>query len=417
MISHRTVECLDCQTPNTLDSAFCRRCGKTLDPAALATAREQNRELVKAGVKALSEGRLSEAILVAQSAIAADERCIEAWMLMGEARERDRDYPSALGAYEQVLTLDPDSALTPIKIENLQQLISRDSLTVPPAPRKIALLGAVATTLLVGTAGAAIAMWPSRNADKQTPVATTKPQVQVASNGFPEGVEATLGKPTTNPTTSQAPAEQAPDATKKPATEDTPSTKAETKPDLPDPARPTTRPTSHGDDGNSPLAPPPLRVDPDKTLSATTRPTPSVGVETSTVDEDPATRPAPRVKEPTPPEKTGRPPVYDIRPSKGTNSVGGSQPLSKTEDPFRQAQEAFISGRIETAIGLYQKSLAAGGPAGRIYQRLGQCYERLGRKADAIQSYEQAIANYERAGGNSAALAACKQAVQVLRGS
>ncbi|MBL8049153.1 MAG: tetratricopeptide repeat protein [Chthonomonas sp.] len=420
--AHRIVHCVHCDLGNTLDSAFCRKCGQPLDPKAIEAAKERNRDLVKEGMKAVAEGRLAEGVLVAQSALEVDENCIEAWALLGEARERDRDYPAALTAYTKLAELDPASTVYPIKIEHLNLLLSQESLSVPSKGpnRAAAALTAVAATLIVGSAGIGLA-WIQENRQEQPKTTTT----QVASNQTrpttTEGIDASLGQPTAQPA-----AKPQPDVAQPAATTDTtpdPRRNPETATRINAGTRPNSLPTGRGDSRDSGFEPitPDVRIEP-STPIANSRPNPgpSVNIQSGTVDEDPSTGPAPKANT-EPVKKPTRPPVYEIKPSANQRpTMGGSQPIKTNStpgtDPFKQAQEAFIAGRYESAVGLYQRALAAGGPAGRIYQRLGQCYERIGRKVDAIESYEKAISIFEASGGNSAALSACKQAVQVLRG-
>lgn len=419
--AHRIVNCAHCDRGNTLDSAFCRKCGQPLDPAALEAARERNRDLVKEGMKAVAEGRLAEGVLVAQSALEADDSCVEAWALLAEARERDRDYPSALTAYTKLAELDPSSTVYPIKIEHLNLILAQESLAAAtPAPnRRIAMLGAVAAALFVGATGIGLAYVQQESEPRPKPTATQTASLDAGSTKFEQGagVETSLG---TN--VSQQPATQSSEPVAKPETSNTPDPRRPAVEPSPAGSRPSTLPSGrqNSDEGFSPLSPN-VKIEPSPTMASNSNPEPKVRVDSDTVDEDPSTGPAPKSDRVAPEKNPSRPPVYDIQPSKNNKpTLGGSQPIKNTtpgKDTFSQAQDAFIAGRYESALALYQKALGAGGPAGRIYQRIGQCNERLGRKVDAIEAYEKAINIFESSGGNSAALSACKQAVQVLRGS
>lgn len=419
--AHRIVNCAHCDRGNTLDSAFCRKCGQPLDPIALETARERNRDLVKEGMKAVAEGRLAEGVLVAQSALEVDDSCVEAWALLAEARERDRDYPSALTAYTKLAELDPTSTVYPIKIEHLNLLLAQESLaTVAPTPnRRIATLGAVAAALFVGATGIGVAyvQQQSEPTTKATPTQTASLTNPTAKFENGAGVETSLGK-----TVEQGNSNQSPDLTTqtadKPQTSNTPDVRRTPVAPTNFGSRPGSLPSARPgeDEGFKPISPD-VRIEP----SPAPGPEPKVRVNSDTVDEDPSTGPAPKSDNVAPEKKPNRPPVYDIQPSKNNKpTLGGSQPIKDStsgKDTFSQAQDAFIAGRYESALSLYHKALGSGGPAGRIYQRIGQCNERLGRKVDAIEAYEKAISIFEGSGGSSAALSACKQAVQVLRGS
>jgi len=440
----RQVACRGCETLNTLDSKFCKNCGTQLHEDDRNSALEQNRLFVQEGFKALNESRIQEAVLIAKNAIEHHSDCVEGYSLLGEARERDHDFPAALAAYEKALELEPTSSVHKLKIENLKQLIATDTLTVRRAPTKrFAVLAAASSVVVVACVGSAIAlsMKDSFNAKSQTgmgtgdtnkvPVtATPQPGDQQQK---PEG-EGQPQAPTTDPkTATQKPADQPKDQPDDSADESdnsaaTPNPR--NKPVLPPATRRHTasNPSDFAPaqvnipDGGIPVLPNPGKtgrptVDDDPAPDSGTQTTPPVQQGKPTNPTNPTNSTTPNVK---PDPKKGRKPIVQITPSKndGGGNSGGGETGGGHESILKNAQQAFIAGQYESAVSLYQRAVSSGAPAGRCYQRMGMAYERLGRKADAISSYQRAISSYEASGSSAGhdAAEACRRAIEALRG-
>ncbi|MEZ5418325.1 MAG: protein kinase [Vicinamibacterales bacterium] len=63
---------------------------------------------------------------------------------------------------------------------------------------------------------------------------------------------------------------------------------------------------------------------------------------------------------------------------------------------YARAQELQVAGRVEEAIGQYQKTLELDPELGRAYSGLAAQYSNLGRTADADANYQQALARLDR---------------------
>ena len=66
------VSCKQCGTTNSLDSAFCRRCGAGLVAEDIDTARAKVAQLLEDGSSAYNAGRIDEAYEISETALAAD---------------------------------------------------------------------------------------------------------------------------------------------------------------------------------------------------------------------------------------------------------------------------------------------------------------------------------------------------------
>ena len=65
--------------------------------------------------------------------------------------------------------------------------------------------------------------------------------------------------------------------------------------------------------------------------------------------------------------------------------------FSKPEDVFIMANELYIDGRFEEAIGLYEKILDSGYHSAELYYNLGNASYRSNKIPDAILNYERAL--------------------------
>ena len=63
------IACKQCQTPNGLDSKFCKNCGQPLSDDAIRNATGKHDQMVKEGYALFNAGLTNEALLVAQAAV------------------------------------------------------------------------------------------------------------------------------------------------------------------------------------------------------------------------------------------------------------------------------------------------------------------------------------------------------------
>lgn len=421
----RQVACRGCETLNSLDSKFCKNCGQELHADDRQSALEQNRLFVQEGFKALNESRVQEAILIAKNAIEHDSTCVEGYSLLGESRERDHDFPSALSAYEKCVELEPTSSVHKLKIEHLKNLIAADTLYVRQAPTKrLATVAGLSAFALVACVGSAIAL------SLRDPLAD-KPQTGMGQQDL---VSKAPEQPTDKPSLEQKPTpEQAkPEEQKQPEqAQEQPQPQPEPERAARQPKLPPARPANN--DGGDATGFTPVRPnvipegasaqlpDPRNTTANPTRPKIDEDPEPVNTTTTPPVKPNPTGTAAVKPDKP-RTSIVQITPSKGSTNNGGgtSTPAGGggVEALTRSAQQAFISGHYEEAISLYQRALGAGAPTGRTHQRIAMAYERLGRKADAISAYQRAISAYEGSDSGSAkdAADACRRAVEALRG-
>ncbi|MCE9558555.1 MAG: tetratricopeptide repeat protein [Armatimonadetes bacterium] len=408
--THRTLQCRSCEATHTLDSKFCRACGQAFAPEDIEEAKEKNLELVQAGMKSLTEGRVAEAILVAQSALSADPSSIEAWALLGESREKNGDYPAALVAFRKLVEIDPNSPIYPIKVQHLEDLIDAETLAVvKPANRKVALMGGIAATALVACVGSLIAL----AMQKQTPAPETgKPDLLASNQSNPAANQSPIILQTNQP---QATPQTQPGVESERKIEPTakPDETVNRKPILPEgkTSNQLPRPDTEGD--YSPINPN-VKVEPAPQPVMNTTTSSPTRVAGGTVDEDPSGGVATAPPKNEPKVKPIRPPVYDIKVTSG-HSSGATSGGTPAKSSFKLGQDAFLAGNMTDAAAYFEQARNGSASQGKTNQRLGQCYERLGRKADAVQAYERAIAAYQKEGGNDAALESCRRALAVLR--
>src|SRR5688500_14305696 len=99
------VACIQCQSVNSLDGVFCKKCGTALPEAELEAARTKLAELTKEGYNIFNENRIEEASMVAESALLSDPGSIQALTLKGMCLERLGSTAEALEYFERVVEL------------------------------------------------------------------------------------------------------------------------------------------------------------------------------------------------------------------------------------------------------------------------------------------------------------------------
>jgi len=425
------VSCKHCATFNNLDSDFCRRCGTPLPDDDRKEAQLKLDVLIGEGVKALGEGRIEEALAVAESATMANPASISAWALKSDCHARRGEIAEALECAERLVELNPDSELDKIKRNQLRSALV-SSLRISAMPdRRAAIVGACAAFVLVLFLGAAAAMFRNSK-DSSGQVADnrlTNESGQNPGNGFyPNGAGdvpvQSQDKSSQNAVKTQT------DATDVPAvTNDVTSRKPSVVnfgtglPSVPEGMLPrpdgsaaeiNIRPVSPDVKGSVPVNPPisggtAKGEDPDPNPTST----PS---SSDTVAASPPKEGAGFIEINV---RQGRNPRINNSGSDSTQtSIGGIEALVKT------GTQQFQLNNYSGAAGTYERALKLGGSPAILNQRLGQSYEHLGRTSDAALAYQRAVAagqadlafgrgNKER---TQSIVDSCRQALKALPG-
>ncbi|MBX3112409.1 MAG: tetratricopeptide repeat protein [Fimbriimonadaceae bacterium] len=400
-----TIECEACKTTNTLDSKFCRQCGQPMPEGAVDAAREEMLALVGDGRRLLADGRVPEALMIAESALEFDHDLIEGLALYGDCRERQERFSEAVESYERILELRPDSPLDRIRLGHLRKLALQKEIQVaePRNKRQVLYLsGAVALVLV--SVGIALTL-------PNNPPKTGDDQEQLLVSNADSGI---------NAFETQAPVPDAPgpDArkaadTQAPRTEDQPLANYNV-------GTPTPSGVGAGSRALSFPNVPPLSVNPGPGFDPTRI---AINPTTPPNTSAPATAPAESAKTPEPPAEPPRkapPAVVEITASPGgTNQVN---PEVAVTNMIRVARDLYLQGKFDRAADAYQKALKLGADKGSTNQRLAQCYEKLRKNEDAVAAYRRAIEAFEAQlkkepdQRTERALAACKKALSILGG-
>lgn len=408
------VSCKQCNTLNSLDSAFCKKCGVTLDANEIAIANEKLTAMIADGNKLFAEGRTEDALMVADTAINSNPTSAVAVSLKGMCLERKGQLAEALECFERVVELQPDSTLDKLKVNDLKNLLAVEKFEVTRTPdSRMAVMSAVAATVLVVTCGAIFAK-ANASGDKPMVVAQNDP----VNRTFGEVME------------KQAPIDQQQKMTNG----------AQANPEL---QNPTAGGIQNPMPDNSGRTREPLNLGGGR-YNGVSLPQPEEGVgpviinpddipqrNTNTQPTGPTTQPSGPGKgedpEPiidTPPTKQDPPKndpgIIEIEVSKGSpnRNNGGSSEISGGNGRtalLATARSQMSQGNYSAAATTYERALRSGADQGSTNQRLGQCYAQLGRNGDAVSAYSRAAAAFEKS-GNTQGAEACKQAIKVLGG-
>lgn len=397
------VACPKCVVNNTLDSAFCKKCGAVLPVAVIEEEQEKLKEIVTKGMDSYQAGNLDEALAIADHSIITNPSYGEAYALKGLIHERRGEYAEALDCYETVVALNPDSTIDKIKLNQLRNAFAQRQAGEPKTDRKGAAILALGVTGFVAACGViayGVILNSKETKDVQNtnlpiqsrPLNTTNPGVNTAQNQFQQRDP---NKP--NQTSDPGDVGALHSNDNNPATDSGPKTSSRTRydsgrggdfgplvidPPVSNGQIGSTLPNvsngggNNGNDGNKkPDAHKPIPEDPPVTQNGG-----GTGTTVASNDQDHGT--------------------YMITPSTNNGGNGTSR---------NNGSEGSNSGATSNT--------------GRMYQRQGQGFVRSGKTGQAREAYQKAIDAYEKEissgkGDKEAAQAglnSCKQALKNLK--
>lgn len=404
------LNCDSCQEENTLDSAFCSKCGSELDKVELEKLIKENDQLVSDGQELLSKGRRDEALLIAESVLEIQPDSAGAWSLMGDCQEKAGQYYDAIAAYEQVVHHKPDSKLDQVRLEHLQSMVSQEEdLAIRPRNKKVALFTIIAGTLLLSSIGAAFFMSANQNQVATNTPEQTKDPNNITTFDIPVTPVPTQDNSVTNPNTDNQAVEpqNGGGVLRNPQGNQPLSSRYQSGSVNPnwnggevqplDPGVPVDIIPSPGTDQNNAVQP---NTNQNSTNQDTTTPSP--------VQDEP--------------EDQGEIDISVIRPS-STGGAGADPVVNEADLLIKEARAYSSRGHHDKAAQSYEAALRKGASAGATNQRLAECYKRLGRRNDAINAYRRSIVAYDRmiSSGNDSprirmALDECNKAIASLGG-
>ncbi len=373
--------CKHCSTPNSLDSTFCKKCGTAVPADQRREATLQLDKLVDEGLAALNEGRTSEALAIAGSAIATDPTHLGALHLKSAAHERRGEIADALESADRIVELNPDSELDRIKRNGLRNSLLNVSAPTQP-DRRVAFAAAAAAMVLVACAGVLVARRPA----PAPAVASNSPAAPVMDPPVSSPPQQAGNVPVVSPPATGTGNVASLGGTPERATGGTESR------DAGSPATAYTGtglpPASGASDLGGPIDPgsqislPPAK--PTLTTVTTNVPKPSMKS-----GGDPSPTALPQTG-----ETKDDPGQIEIQVSRGSRRMGGGTMIPDTHTNgatayARVGTERFELGDYSGAAANLEKAVASGGDAVELNRRLAQAYSRLGRNSEAAAAYER----------------------------
>jgi tetratricopeptide (TPR) repeat protein len=419
------IACPNCSTQNTLDSLFCRRCGAGFSEDLLKEEQAKLEASVAKGMDLLHDGEVSEAFVIAEASILTNPAYPLGYALKGMAHEKRGELAQALDCYETVVSLNPDSAIDRIKLNQLRTVIQNRANQTPEPDRRTAALIAVASVILF--AGIGWGLVELSKAGKSETVSTGAGD-RFAQNGpYNPGLGVNPGVVQPNQTgvdpAGKVPQNGANQTNSQPNPGDVPPVRNGQQDrgngqrtgfpgNIPRPTMTGELPpapvdfsgpiqgdvnTNQGNgsqaanQGNSgrntnPVNPP--VVDPRRDGGRDEDPEPDINQKSR---KDPGRiEIVPSAGQNTGPAIPGGGAVVTDRDPVPSNNDGRGQ-----ENYRRIGDQQYQSGNLENAAKSYEQALAGGGDRASISMRLGDVYKRLRRTADAANAYRNAIEAYE----------------------
>ena len=394
------IACAQCKTTNTLDSVFCRRCCAALAADVLVEARAELDALVTKGTAAFEDGRVDDAMAIAEEAVLTDPTHANAHALKGMIHERRGEIAKALEEYERVCDLSPDSTLDRIRLSGLRSALAERATAT--SDRRTPLLAGVSAAVLLACVGIAAAkMMPAaKSAENSAPTGSNL----VASSALPNRDDTSSATDRTvpnRPKTTLMDGDVAPvgaaDAAG-PAME-APSLGASRGTSLPRAQndRPS-RMTGEIDISPMPINPGPIGPTLPNVNNGTSYPSQPPVARPRSIDPAPTAQDAPPVANNPAPRSTTKPKAdgqIDIQIEKGSGNAteaggNGAEALNRVAKAHAQG------GDFDRAARAYERALAAGADPATTNQRLAQAYERMGRKNEAKQAYNRSADGYRK---------------------
>jgi tetratricopeptide (TPR) repeat protein len=430
------VSCKQCNTLNSIDSTFCKKCGTTLSPDDIAEASDKLTAMIADGNKLFADGRTDEAMMVAETAVANNPTSAAAISLKGMCHERKGQVAEALECFERVIQLNPDSMLDKLKVNDLRNMMVAQKLEAPKSDRRMPIVAAFAATVLVIAGGALIA----KAANKPT---TQNPNLVASNTQQPDNTMRfgdVMGAANTGQQQQQTQTQQTnPNANynQQQMQDDGLGPRVDTRPQMNLPNygdRRLPRP-EEGANGFpnteirpvNPGPPPSGAIGQGNGGGILPKPNTNNGGGGS-VDPDPGEMQTKQDPPKTDPQES--PGIIEINFSKGGGNNGSQRNGNNAATPngreslIQAARSQYLSGNYQGAANSYERALRAGADQASTNQRLGQCYERMGKNNDAIAAYQRAANAIETAmssgNGDKASLQrtldSCRQAIKVLGG-
>ena len=410
------IPCKHCNTLNSLDSTFCKRCGTGLPLDDLRDARAKLEKVVEEGQNALNLGRVDEAMAIAESASASDPSMVAALSLKATCHERRGQIAEALECAERIVELNPDSELDKIKRNQLRSALVASATSMRPVNRAVAVVAAFSAMVIIACAGVLVVRSQLHPPTEARLVAEHGPQRfdpnQVQYSPPAENTPMPTppqGQPPAG--TTQVPPLQA----QQPATgdeSDTPRFQAKSGNSLP------------SADGGEVTIPPAgvevTQIPPDSGSTNTSKVATGPGPTPIVEPEQPGTQTATAQAHPDPGEIQ-----ISLAPGSQKRTIGGSSPVGDSGADSavyaKAAQQDLLIGNYSSAATKYERAIQSGGDAAMLGNHLGQAYSHLGRKSDAIAAYQRVISAADsaiRAGkGDANLLKAQRDAAQAALNS
>lgn len=418
----RLVECLDCQTENTLNSRFCRSCGGRLPEDEVLELRAENAKLILDAKVLFNDHRFDECKMLAESVLEIDPSDLDAKALLADCFEKEGRIEDAIELYEEIAAGRPDSAIDRVRLHHLRRLIAVETeIPANPNTRRNALFSAIATFVLISCVGAAFIL---AGQNKTKTIAET--DLLATNQGNAEAFRTVIPVPTSVPPTNIP--EGSIEPLNQPSATDPNAPVINQNSNAISPTRGVSRrlggsmtstASNSSEPGLQPLVP---EVPPN--FSATVTPNQNQqNNKPKNNDPDPSTTidPNKNGNAKAPPENNG---IVEIQVLNGKSSGASADDNAKSAEALiRKARDLYAQGSYSAAVKTYEDALAVGASSGSTNQRIGQCYEKLGNRSAAIAAYKRAAASYQssinRGSGGSrveAALDACNQAIKNLGG-